>query len=297
MTVGSLFAGIGGFELAAQWAGLTPVWSNEIDPFCCQVLRKNFKHRIIEDDIRNIGKHNLEPVDILTGGFPCQPYSTAGKRLGKEDARHLWPQMLRVIGEIQPKIVVGENVYGLLNWSGGLVFDEVQTDLENIGYEVTPFVLPACGVEAPHRRDRIWFIAHSYSHGDATELVIGENSTDQRSDKRTTKQNNGEGKNEKRIWSDLDGSNTETLSNPNNIGCKGRIKGIESPQKPRYDSEGSSAAELRHGWQRDDLPAPTLSRMDDGVSGRVDRLKSLGNAIVPQVALEIFKAIKESKIS
>src|SRR5688572_19908081 len=164
MTVGSLFAGIGGFELAAQWAGLTPVWSNEIDPFCCKVLRKNFKHRIIEDDIRNIGAQNLEPVDILTGGFPCQPFSTAGKRKGTEDDRHLWPQMLRIIGEVKPRWIVGENVSGLLNWSGGLVLKQIKIDLENQGYQFfPPCILPACGVNAPHKRDRIWIIAHTKS--------------------------------------------------------------------------------------------------------------------------------------
>jgi len=100
-------------------------------------------------------------IDILTGGFPCQPYSSAGKRLGKEDDRHLWPEMLRAIREIQPAYVVGENVRGLTNWNRGMVFDEVQADLEAQGYEVTPFLLPACAVNAPHRRDRIWFVAHS----------------------------------------------------------------------------------------------------------------------------------------
>jgi DNA (cytosine-5)-methyltransferase 1 len=100
-------------------------------------------------------------IDILTGGFPCQPYSTAGKRLGKEDDRHLWPEMLRAIREIQPRYVVGENVSGLVNWNGGMVFDEVQADLEAQGYEVRPFILPACAVNAPHRRDRVWFVAYS----------------------------------------------------------------------------------------------------------------------------------------
>jgi DNA (cytosine-5)-methyltransferase 1 len=104
-------------------------------------------------------------IDILTGGFPCQPYSLAGKRLGKEDDRHLWPEMLRVIREVKPTWVVGENVYGLVNWSGGLVFDEVQTDLEREGYEVQAFILPACGVDAPHKRERVWFVAHANDKG------------------------------------------------------------------------------------------------------------------------------------
>jgi DNA (cytosine-5)-methyltransferase 1 len=106
-------------------------------------------------------------IDIITGGFPCQPYSMAGKRKGKEDERHLWPEMLRAIREIQPTWVVGENVLGLVNWDGGLVFHEVQADLEAQGYEVQPYVLPAASVNAPHRRDRVWFVAYSKSCADS----------------------------------------------------------------------------------------------------------------------------------
>ena len=98
-------------------------------------------------------------IDILTGGFPCQPYSSAGKRLGKEDERHLWPEMLRAIHEIKPKYIVGENVFGLLNWNGGMVFNEVHLDLESAGYEVQAVVIPAAAVNAPHGRDRVWFVA------------------------------------------------------------------------------------------------------------------------------------------
>jgi DNA (cytosine-5)-methyltransferase 1 len=100
-------------------------------------------------------------IDIVTGGFPCQPYSVAGKRKGKEDERHLWPEMLRAIREIQPAWVVGENVRGIINWSAGMVFDEVQAQLEVEGYKVLPFLLPAAGVNAPHERYRTWFVAYS----------------------------------------------------------------------------------------------------------------------------------------
>jgi DNA (cytosine-5)-methyltransferase 1 len=104
-------------------------------------------------------------VDIITGGFPCQPYSSAGKRLGKEDERHLWPEMLRAIREISPSYVVGENVRGLTNWNGGMVFDEVCAELEALGYQVAPCIIPACGVDAPHRRERVWFIAYAGNNG------------------------------------------------------------------------------------------------------------------------------------
>jgi len=156
-----LFTGIGGFELAARWAGWDTVAWCEWDKFCQTVLKYHFPNADQHSDIRKTDfTRYAGRVDVLTGGFPCQPYSTAGKRLGKEDERHLWPEMLRAIREVSPRWVVGENVRGLVNWSGGLVFDEVQSDLEAQGYEVIPFLLPAAGVDAPHIRDRIWFVAY-----------------------------------------------------------------------------------------------------------------------------------------
>ena len=163
MHAGSLFAGIGGFELGFSRAGITPLWSNEKEAFPCKVLRKNFDHRIIEDDIRNIGKgrkHQLEAVDIICGGFPCQPFSNAGKREGRNDNRYLWPEMLRVIQEVRPKWIVGENVPGILTLEDGAVFEEICTSLETEGYQVQAFNIPACAVRAAHRRQRIWIIAH-----------------------------------------------------------------------------------------------------------------------------------------
>ncbi len=160
MNHGSLFSGIGGFDLAAEWMGWSNLFHCEWNPFGQKVLNYYWPKATTYHDITKSdfslwrGK-----IDILTGGFPCQPYSQAGKRLGKEDERHLWPEMLRAIREIQPRYVVGENVRGLTNWNGGLVFDEVQADLESQGYQVLPFLLPACAVNAPHRRDRIWFVA------------------------------------------------------------------------------------------------------------------------------------------
>lgn len=161
LTHASLFSGIGGFDLAARWAGWTNLFNCEIDPFCQKVLKYHFPNAEQYSDIKTTDFTVWrDRVDVLSGGFPCQPFSLAGKRKGTEDARHLWPEMLRAIREIQPRWVVGENVRGIINWSGGLVFDEVCTDLEAAGYEVKPFILPACGVGAPHRRDRVWFVAH-----------------------------------------------------------------------------------------------------------------------------------------
>jgi DNA (cytosine-5)-methyltransferase 1 len=162
MTHGSLFSGIGGFDLAAEWMGWENVFHCESNKFGQQVLKYYWPNSISYDDITKTDfTIHRGRIDILTGGFPCQPYSSAGKRLGKEDERHLWPQMLRTIREVQPRWVVGENVLGLVNWSGGLVFHEVQADLEAEGYEVQPYVLPAVSVNAPHRRDRVWFVAYT----------------------------------------------------------------------------------------------------------------------------------------
>ena len=178
MTHASLFSGIGGFDLAAEWMGWQNIFHCEWNPFGQRVLKHHFPNSKSYHDITktNFSIHR-GTIDILTGGFPCQPYSSAGKRLGKEDERHLWPEMLRTIQEVQPRWVVGENVRGLTNWNGGLVFDEVQADLEAKGYEVTPFLLPACAVNAPHRRDRIWFVAYSNNNGNSSRFgqVQGEN--------------------------------------------------------------------------------------------------------------------------
>jgi DNA (cytosine-5)-methyltransferase 1 len=162
MIHGSLFSGIGGFDLAAEWMGWTNAFHCEWEEFPRKILQYHFPESKSYGDINETdftiwnGK-----IDILTGGFPCQPYSAAGKRLGKEDERHLWPQMLRAIREIEPRWIIGENVYGLVSWNDGMVFEEVQVDLENEGYEVQPYILPAAAVNAPHRRDRVWFVAYS----------------------------------------------------------------------------------------------------------------------------------------
>jgi len=166
-----LFSGIGGFALAAQ-----EVWGEEYENVCfCEinkyaqaVLRKNFgKDVVICDDIRKLTADSYgcdvatERIDLLTGGFPCQPFSQAGQRKGTDDSRYLWPEMLRVIREFKSTWVVAENVRGLLTINDGVVFEQVCVDLENEGYEVQPFVIPACAVNAPHRRDRVWIVAKS----------------------------------------------------------------------------------------------------------------------------------------
>jgi DNA (cytosine-5)-methyltransferase 1 len=145
-------------------------WENvfhcEIAEFPRKILNHYWPNAECHEDIKKTDFTKYRgTVDIISGGFPCQPYSAAGKRLGKEDDRHLWPEMLRVIREVKPQWVVGENVRGLLNWNGGMVFHEVCADLENIGYEVQAFIIPASGINAPHQRERLWIVAHSINGG------------------------------------------------------------------------------------------------------------------------------------
>jgi DNA (cytosine-5)-methyltransferase 1 len=286
MTHGSLFSGIGGFDLAAEWMGWENVFHCEYDPFCQKVLKHHFPNSKLYEDIKTFDATDYSGrIDILTGGFPCQPFSTAGKREGTKDNRHLFPEMLRVIQEVKPKYVLGENVSGLLNWSGGMVFDEVCADLEAEGYEVVPVLLPASGKNAPHLRNRIWFVAHSnFDH-----------------DRRTPRQNESESRKERLQERNEVRESTESgevfgsSTNPNDTGCTWERELTESATQKR-------AINSSDAWG--DFPTQSaLCRRDDGFPEGLDgisvsrwrnqSLKSYGNAIVPQVAHEIFKAIQK----
>ena len=158
----SLFTGIGGLDLAAERAGIKTVLQVERDPYCLKVLAKHWPDVPRITDVREVrNDERWSYPTVVSGGFPCQPFSSAGKRGGTSDDRHLWPQMLRVIRELSPAYVVGENVSGLLSLDGGLVFETVCADLERAGYDVLPFHYPAASVGAPHRRDRVFIVAHA----------------------------------------------------------------------------------------------------------------------------------------
>lgn len=283
LTHGSLFSGIGGFDLASEWMGWENVFHCEYDPFCQKVLKHHFPNSKLYKDVRTFDATNyLGRIDILTGGFPCQPFSAAGKRFGTEDERHLWPSMLRIIREVSPRYVVGENVRGLLNWSGGLVFEEVCSDLEAEGYEVTPYLLPACGKNAPHRRDRIWFIARR----DAPDTNSGglEGTTKERRDGFNVE------------WEGEFGDAPYTDFELSECGNDNREDG-RSEQTERIEPFGKP-----RGWK--EFPTqPPICGGNDGIPRKLDgitfpkwrkeSLKSYGNAIVPAVAHEIFKAIQK----
>ena len=252
MNHGSLFSGIGGFDLAAEWMGWDNVFHCEWNPFGQQVLKYHFPNSISYHDITKtdftIHRGN---IDILTGGFPCQPYSSAGKRLGKADERHLFPEMLRAIKEIEPTWVIGENVRGLVSWGGGLVFDEVCSDLEGQGYEVQSFLIPASGKNAPHKRERIFFVAYSNS----------------------------------KRYSRTTSTRVEEVEGRTNF----------------YEHRKCTWKDKSNNW-RDWPKQPYVLLRDDGLPCGLDHkafpkirresIKASGNAVVPQVILELFKAIE-----
>lgn len=335
MRHGSLFSGIGGFDLASEWMGWENVFHCEWNEFGQKVLKYYWPKSITYNDITKTDfSIHRGTIDIITGGFPCQPYSSAGKRLGKEDSRHLWPEMLRTIREIQPTWVVGENVRGLTNWNGGLVFDEVQADLENEGYEVTPFLLPACAVNAPHRRDRIWFVAYSASASKgAKELrqIRPENGETNREGAQTiynASRSNGfkgittdsdlfrchERINQHEINTSKGGLNA--FSNFDQSDVNGNVTNSNSLgqecRKERECSERGTQPNDKQFKRRNKLSGadfkmfPSVSPIcdgDDGISDRLDgitfskwrqeSIKAGGNAIVPQVVYQIFKAIEK----
>lgn len=275
-----LFSGIGGFALAAQWAGFRTIGFCEIDKYCQKVLAKNFladaefdgcnwlsKRRGVAwrdvnrrlpqferrdlapaliRDIRELKGQQFSGISLITGGFPCQPFSVAGKRRGKEDDRHLWPEMLRVITEARPAWVLGENVAGIIN----MELDSVLSDLEAIGYATRTFAIPACAVDARHRRMRIWIVGRRTDDISASDS----NSTVNR---------------------------LEAVSD-DSVLC-------EQTADSRNPGHLCSICVPPERW----LPEPCVGRVAHGVSSRVDRLRGLGNAIVPQVAYQILKEIRK----
>jgi len=324
MTHGSLFSGIGGFDLAAEWIGWENIFHCEWNSFGQKVLKYYWPNAISYENIctTDFTIHRGK-VDIITGGFPCQPYSLAGKRLGKEDERHLWPEMLRTIREVQPRWVVGENVFGLVNWSGGLVFHEVQADLEAQGYEVQPYILPAVSVNAPHRRDRVWFVANAISNGDGKQQISYKESIGgefiHKSQISNVTDTNCNGFNKRNIDNEINSSERrfDAFGNTYKSNEYGNVTNTEVWNIQNKWNEQRCLGETNKGWQTtrfkhgnipnnwDSFPTsePTICNGNDGFSNRLDgitfpkwrkeSIKAGGNAIVPQVAYQIFKTIEQ----
>ena len=342
MTHGSLFSGIGGFDLASEWMGWDNKFHCEWEAFPRRVLEYHFPNAISYGDIKQTDFTIWRGrIDILSGGFPCQPYSAAGKRLGKEDERHLWPEMLRTIREIKPRWVVGENVRGLLNWNGGVVLDEIYADLENEGYEVWTFVLPAAGVNAPHRRDRTWIVAYSdcrieernrranpetkgevWGHEKVNVLrelpsawdVANTSGIGHRGGNISPKTNKAQrdemgssfGQDRDRVWGEVEGRGTAT-ANTNSERLEGQAtQRVHSGQgrKPKVQDDERSwrgSETYKYRWETFPTKSPICGE-HDGIPRKLDSItfpkwrkesvKAYGNAIVPQVAYQIFKAIE-----
>ena len=361
-----LFSGIGGFSLGLERTkAFKTVAFCEIEKYCQLVLQNHWKGVKIYNDVKRITKEQLRAdgitnIDVITGGFPCQPFSLAGKQKGTNDDRHLWPEMFRIIKEVKPKWVIGENVKNITNIQDGVVFETVCTDLEREGYEVQAFNIPAASVGAPHQRERIWIVAHAISDdekqtinrgnekknriqeehwqenhstgissgasgvrsssneyvensrrplrqgsefGEKNENEIRKENADQferSSQTRETVMANTDSRCSQRSIDEIQTGRNQSItsgedlanpsseqSDPENYGQEQR----EASEQEQIELGGGSSGLL---WPSNWEFEPNVGRVADGIPGRAHRLKGLGNAIVPQIAEEIGKAIRES---
>ena len=292
-----LCSGIGGFALGFSWAGLShPVLFCDIEPWSRKILAKHWPDVKIAKDVKELANDpdGLVPdSDILSCGYPCQPFSVAGKQRGEEDDRHIWPEIFTIIKAKRPNWIVCENVYGHI--SMGL--DTVLSDLEAESYSCQPFIVPACAVNAPHRRDRLWIVAHTTDNGQA--LAYADSSRQQQSDKEMARQpskqfDSGGVQSTKNVaytsGDKLQGFCEGQIHGQRNISSQSRRSG-EDTQRGR--STQSRLGGMAHGIP-DWLDEPTnISRTVKGVRGRADRLKGLGNAIIPQISMQIGLCIKQ----
>lgn len=336
MTHGSLFSGIGGFDLAAEWVGWKNAFHCEINEFCAQILKYHFPNADHYEDIKTTDFTKWRgKINVLSGGFPCQPFSLAGRRKGAEDDRYLWPQMLRAIQEIQPDWVVGENVAGIitmvqpgkaveLGCSATLfgedytdeeiqqqyVIETVCQDLEHSGYSIQPILVPACAVGAPHRRDRVWFVANRTDAGvKGMQRKWEDNILSGRTASDTTCRGSGGTPHESCCENER--QNGYETQQPFVRGCvrasshskSTRSEGECGYRQRKVQFNGRNSKEIQTCWEK--FPTqPPVCRGNDGLPFDVDDLaisfpkwraesiKAYGNAIVPQVAYEIFKAIE-----
>ncbi len=306
MKVGSLFSGIGGLDLGLERAGMDVIWQSEIDPYACKILDKHWPTVPNLGNIKEIDWSQVERPDVICGGYPCQPFSTAGKRQGEGDARHLWPWVRECIAELRPRYAVLENVRGHLS----LGFGTVLGDLASIGYDTEWQVIPAAAVGAPHRRDRVFIVAYANQQGSQRRGRIQESETqlgrldvlgtDSRWPQELadtdsngwihgqTEFNTTEG------WIDAQrdfatgsadvADTTQQSSNgkPDYIRDSKQPKTIPKPRDSSWQSHGSG-----QWWAIE----PDVGRVAHGIPNRVDRLRCLGNAVVPQVAEYVGRLI------
>ena len=297
-----LCSGIGGFALGFEWAGLSkPVLFCDIEPWSRKILAKHWPHVRIAEDVKELANDpdgfipDTDPRNtILTAGYPCQPFSQAGKRRGTEDDRHIWPYIREIVAQKRPAWCVLENVYGHV--SMGL--DEVLSDLEADGYATRPFIVPACSIDAPHRRDRVWIIAHANSESEPNGTKYEQRMVAYARCEHGSKGNATKLDKEQTKWASRTihpESSGERQSDATDTDGKG-LQGQQGQHKPISEQETghtarNSGKKVRTGnnfWEFE----PTVGRVAHGIPRRVDRLKGLGNAIVPQIAQKIGEVIK-----
>jgi DNA (cytosine-5)-methyltransferase 1 len=312
MKVLDLFSGIGGFSLGLEAAGFETAAFCEYDQEAQKVLRKNWPNVPIFSDVRTLTKQELQDngiqnIGLICGGYPCQPFSVAGERRGAEDDRHLWPEMFRLVQELRPTWVIGENVAGHINMG----LDEVLTDLETEGYTARTFVIPACAVDAHHRRDRVWTVAHTSSGSRRdSESIVGrqDNETKRSQDTNTVVRSsenvahsNGSYQQGRRLSSGIHSQDHKPNSGSKFSGS-GNVADSERQRRQGQGTLGNAintetqrerkAAEPFDGGQRPVWRTePDVGRVANGVPRRSHRLKQLGNAVVPQVVEQIAKSI------
>jgi DNA (cytosine-5)-methyltransferase 1 len=317
-----LFSGLGGFSLGLESTGFfETIAFVEKDEFCQKVLKKNFKNIPIEGDIRNV-KGDRYKADVITGGFPCQPFSVAGKRKGKDDDRYLWDETIRVVRECKPKWFIGENVEGLINIQDGMVLRQVQTDLEKEGFEVQCLIIPASGIGAWHQRKRIWIMGYSEHNGHtSTKIRKSSNQTNDNCKEGKYQTIKSEGtstpRNNENVRMDVSNSNTrfgigenQEIQTRRNTSANGS-KDVQHTNNKRFEEynfsteskksdfsnrEHDSTRENKTWWQTQS----DLCGVPNGVSygldkNRANRIKALGNSIVPQIARELGLAIMEAE--
>lgn len=305
-----LCSGIGGFALGFEWAELSrPVLFCDIEPWSRKILAKHWPDVPIAEDVKELANDPdglIPDCDILTAGYPCQPFSLAGERRGTEDDRHIWPYILSIVKAKRPSWCVFENVYGHV--SMGL--DEVLSDLEGEGYATRPFIVPACAADAPHRRDRVWIIARNVgdtdsiygkgiNSGEPRQTECGERLESRCSDVAHASRLHSNGSGEYSQQSERqepqlgDSRGSDNVAHSNSAGLQGRQNARDTSQsRAQRDKQSSRCSERPNGqnW----LPEPAVGRVANGIPRRVDRLRGLGNAIVPQIAMRIGMTIKET---
>ena len=293
LTVIDLCSGIGGFSYGLERTGyFETIQFVEIDSFCQKVLKKNFPNIPIHEDINTYKPVN---ADVVTAGFPCQPFSVAGLRKGINDDRNLWSETFRIITEAKPKWFIGENVEGIINISNGAVLQQIQKDLEKENFQVQCLVVPASGVGAWHQRKRVWIIANSNSRK-RNECIHASKVCETKQERMDSDQE----RNRNTIRSKVERcSDEQTISNTNSKRLQGHeLQSDNLQEKDKSTINSNSSFERQQTWWQ---TQSELCGVPNGISyeldkNRANRIKAVGNSICPEVIYEIGKAIKKAEV-